>query len=202
MAGLRCRRVSRVGGGSGVRARCSCSRVETGGCEEAGRGEEKGAGWWDGRGPHRPTAAEPLQTLGIWPRTCSSNHPSTSCARPGASGAEPECCSVSCTSALPPRGGRVIRKSRDAPKAGAARALRGSLAHPADNSPRRGPGDRMPTCVEGRAAGGAGARQATPQSPTFCTCCPPRHNLGLDTFLELAAGLPSVLSMVWGMLWC
>ena len=45
-------------------------------------------------------------------------------------------------------------------------------------------------------------RGATPWSPTFCTCWPPRHDLGLDTFLELTAGLPSVLSMVWGMLWC
>lgn len=53
----------------------------------------------------------------------------------------------------------MIRKSRDAPEAGAPRALRGSLTHPDDSSQRRGPGDRMLTCVEGRAAGGAGARR-------------------------------------------
>lgn len=102
------------------------------------------------------------------------------------------------TSAPRPREGRVIRKSRGAPRG----ALRSSLALPVDSSPRRGQETGCRPVWRAERLEGQEPSGATPPSPTFCTCWPPRHDLGLDTFLELTAGLPSVSSVVWGMLWC
>lgn len=106
------------------------------------------------------------------------------------------------TSAPRPREGRVIRKSGGAPRGAPRGALLSSFALPVDSSPRRGQETGCRPVWRAERLEEQEPGEATPPSPTFCTCLPPRHDLGLDTFLELAAGLPSVPSMVWGMLWC
>lgn len=90
---------------------------------------------------------------------------------------------------LCPQGEGVIRKSRDAPKVKTAVPLAGSPPHPAVITPREG-ARRQDADLCGGQSGPGGQELGRHLVPTFCTCCPPRHNLGLNTFLELPSWPP------------